>query len=159
MMQDSFKKALSRFATGVCVVTFEHPDSQQPDGITISAFSSVSLEPLKVLFCLGNQGAAHQAFANVSRFAVCILSNEQKAQAYHFAGKDSVGKSEYFGVQNGVPVLQGTLATLICDKGNTHVEGDHDIIIGNVSDIVLADVQKSPLLYYQSTIIEDFQYV
>lgn len=158
-MQDSFKQAMSRFATGVCVVTFQHPETGEFDGVTISAFSSVSLEPLKVLFCLGNMGVANEAFAEVERFVVNILSSEQTSLAYQFAGKDYSGLAEFMSEVDGVPCIRDTLATVVCDKGNTHVEGDHNIIIGEVADIVLGDESLQPLLYYKSKIIEDYQHV
>lgn len=156
--QEQFKQAMSRFATGVCVMTFENPQNGEADGVTISAFSSLSLEPLKVLFCLGNWGQAKDNFQQVQRFAVNILSSEQKDLAYQFAGHDREGLSQHLTWIDGLPVLKNTLANVVCDKGNHYTEGDHDIIIGNVQEIVLSETPLQPLLYFQSKIIEDYHY-
>ncbi len=158
-MQESFKKAMSRFATGVCVVTFTNSETQRFAGITISAFSSLSISPLKTLFCLGNEGANSAAFANADRFVVNILSSEQTALAYQFAGSDYTQAEPFMTDIDGLPCIRDTLATVVCDKGNVHTEGDHDIIIGDVNQIVLGDEELQPLLYYKSKIIEDYQHV
>ncbi len=58
-------------------------------------------------------------------------------------------------------MIKDCLANVICDKGNSYTEGDHDIVIGNVENILLADTDNTdiePLLYYQSAIIEDYQH-
>lgn len=158
-MEETFKQAMSRFATGVCVVTYEHPTQARFEGVTISAFSSLSLSPLKILFCLGNQGAINKQFAGVSRFAVNILNSEQKALAYQFAGNDYSGLAAQMSALDGVPVVKNTLATVVCDTGNRYAEGDHDIIIGDVTRIELGEHSEQPLLYFKSTIIEDYQHV
>lgn len=157
-MQAAFKQALSRFATGVCVVTYRQPQQDDISGITISAFSSLSLSPLKILFCLGNQGTNSQRFATAERFAVNILSRDQGELANVFAGQDYSSITTQLTEADTVPVLKNTLATLICDKGNSHAEGDHDIIIGKVRQILLGDESLQPLLYYKSRIITDYQH-
>lgn len=154
--QEQFKQAMGRFATGVCVITYINPQNGEPDGVTISAFSSVSLEPLKVLFCLGNWGQAKENFQQIDRFTVNILSSEQKDLAYQFAGRNREGLAEHLVQIDGLPALKNTLATVVCDKGNHYTEGDHDIIIGNVQSLLLSDQPLQPLLYYQSDIIENY---
>ncbi len=67
-MQETFKQAMSRFATGVCVVTYYNPKTNEIDGVTISAFSSVSLSPLKILFCIGNMGKSYEILKDVKQF-------------------------------------------------------------------------------------------
>ncbi len=157
MTQEQFKQAMGRFATGVCVVTFFDEEGRAVDGVTISAFSSLSLDPLKVLFCLGNYGANHEKMASVSRFAVNVLSSQQTGLAYQFAGKNRDNLDEAVQNKAGVPILNDALATLICDKGNVHSEGDHDIIVGEVEEILLGEDGLQPLLYFKSQIIEDYQ--
>ncbi|MGY0399320.1 MAG: flavin reductase family protein [Ostreibacterium sp.] len=158
-MKEQFKQAMSYFATGICVITYKHPDNGHFEGITISAFSSLSLVPLKILFCLGNRGVANKQFSSVSQFAVNILDSGQKDLAYQCAGTDYTGLEKDIIMLYTVPVIKGTLATVICDKGNSYCEGDHDIIIGNVNYIELGDKARQPLLYHKSEIIEDYQHV
>ena len=59
-----FREALSRFASGVCVITTVGVDDSRPVGVTISAFSSLSLDPPLVLFCIGKRSANLKAWLN-----------------------------------------------------------------------------------------------
>ncbi len=160
-MQETFKQAMSRFATGVCVVTYHNPKTNEIDGVTISAFSSLSLSPLKILFCIGNMGKSYEILKDVKQFSVNILSSKQKELAYQFAGQNRENLADVITDTGGVPMIKDCLANVICDKGNSYAEGDHDIVIGNVKNILLADTDNAdiePLLYYQSAIIEDYQH-
>ncbi len=152
---DLFKQAMSRFGTGVCVITYKKPSTGKAEGITISAFSSLSLTPSKILFCLGTEGQCYQDFQQVSEFTVNILSAGQKDLCYQFAGKNREGLGADLTEVDGIPALTNTLATVVCDKGNCYSEGDHDIVIGNVRHVSLSDDETlAPLWYYQSQIIE-----
>ncbi|PIE42089.1 MAG: flavin reductase [Gammaproteobacteria bacterium] len=158
--QEQFKLAMSQFATGVCVMTFEHPETKATEGVTISAFSSLSVEPLKILFCLGHWGLAKTHFDQIERFTVNILSSRQKDLAYQFAGRSRDHLADKIEKIDGTPSLKGTLASVVCQKGSHYTEGDHDIIIGEVQSIQLnnADNSLQPLLYYRSDIIDNYRY-
>lgn len=158
-LQAQFKHAMGRFGTGVCVVTYKKPSTGELGGVTISAFSSLSLNPTKILFCLGEWGQSYQEFKEVTEFTVNILSAGQANLCYQFAGKEQSGLDEYLTDIDGLPALNNTLATVVCDKGNHYTEGDHDIIIGNVRHIELGESGLEPLLYYKSKVIEDYHHV
>ncbi len=158
-MHDLFKQAMSRFASGVCVMTYQNPQTGEADGVTISAFSSLSLTPTKILFCLGDWGKNSDNFMQLNEFTVNILNNKQSRIAYQFAGQSREDLHDQFTLIDGLPAIKDTLATVVCNKGKQYKEGDHDIIIGEVRHIVLGDTNLSPLLYYKSAIIEDFTYV
>lgn len=159
-LHEPFKQAMSRFATGVCVVTYRKPDTGTTEGVTISAFSSLSLEPTKILFCLGRLGQVGSDFTQVSEFCVNILSSGQKDLAYQFAGKNRDGIDVHIVEVDGQPAIKDALACVVCDKGNLYTEGDHDIVIGNVRHInINHNPALQPLLYYQSAIVEDYQHV
>lgn len=157
-IQDQFKQALGRFATGVCVITYRHPETQAIDGVTISAFSSLSLEPAKILFCLGNWGQCSDAFQQVEQFCVNILNSEQLALAYQFAGRNRDNLDAVMTEIDGLPAIADSLTSIVCQKGSHYTEGDHDIIIGDVRAIHLGDEGLQPLLYFKSKIIEDYQH-
>ncbi len=69
-----FRSALGRFPTGVTVITAEHPDTGAPLGLTISSFSSVSLEPPMVLWTLTHTAASLAAFKALDRYVIHVLS-------------------------------------------------------------------------------------
>ena len=82
--QDNFKKALSCFASGVTVVTMKSNDDAL-HGITVSAFSSVSLEPPLILICLDKQTVCYKVLEERGRFVVNILKEDQKHISHRFA--------------------------------------------------------------------------
>src|SRR5690606_29837465 len=108
---DDFRQALSRFASGVTVVT--HKDQQGTRrGITVSAFSSVSLTPPLVLICIDLRASIHDHLKTGELFAVNILAEDQEKLSRHFASKDGdlfegIGYSDG---ASGAPLLDAALA-------------------------------------------------
>ena len=82
----AYRRALGGFATGVCVVTAH--TSEGPLGITVNSFTSVSLNPPLILWCLDQKSWRHDAFAAADRFAVHMLPVDDKALSDRFAWID-----------------------------------------------------------------------
>lgn len=147
---ESFRKALARFATGVTVVTGIDPEGR-PVGVTVSAFSSVSLEPPLVLICLANTTGCLHAFSEGERFAVNVLDAGQEALSEEFAGpQEHKFKDRAFATwSSGCPILPGCLANLECTRVAVHEGGDHFIVVGRVDRLETADSGR-PLIFYES---------
>lgn len=144
---DEFRSALGAFASGVTVVTAKG-EGGRPAGVTVSAFSSLSLEPPLVLFCLDKRTAALDAFVAGSHFVVNVLAEDQSAVANGFASPEPdrfAGVNVTLGT-SGCPVLSGAAATLECRRTAVHDGGDHLIIVGEV-ERAAHDATKTPLLY------------
>ena len=144
---DEFRAALSRFASGVTVVTTKDL-SGKPHGITVSAFSAVSLDPPLVLICIDKSTASHYAFEETGRFAVNILHEDQITISAQFASPlldkfDGVSFSE--GIE-GVPVLEDALVNLECRLKYAHEGGDHTIFVGEIERATVRD--GKPLVYF-----------
>lgn len=144
---DSFKQALGRFASGVTIVTAA--DGDRLSGLTVSAFSSVSLDPPLVLICINKQSSAVDTLRSGQVFAVNFLSDEQVALSNHFASRttDKFSDSTYHLGSLGAPILEGCLAHLECSLVQEIDAGDHYVYIGQVESSDLDDT-KRPLLYY-----------
>lgn len=150
----TYRDAISRFLTGITVVTTRQ--GAQAHGITASAVASVSLEPPTLLVCLNRQSATCEAIGRVGRFAVNVLAEHQLALAQHFAGKatdkfstlpsDDGTPGWHDGVL-GVPLLAGTLAHLECRVASTSDVGTHRIFFGEVAAAQAAD--GTPLAYFR----------
>ena len=144
-----FRKALGRFATGVTIVTGLAEDGQ-PVGVTVNAFSSVSLDPPLVLICLAKTTGCLGAFSKGDRFVVNFLREDQERLSIAFAGpQEHKFKNRAFHTwDSGCPVLPGCLANLECTRIDVHAAGDHFIVVGRVDRIEHADTGR-PLLFYR----------
>lgn len=144
----SFKDALSRFASGVCVVTTVGADGALA-GLTISAFTSVSLDPPLVLFCLGCKSDALIRGARDGHFAINILAEDQEEVSEIFASQKA---DKFAGVPHGLaeagcPAITGALAVLECQVAAIHDGGDHRIVVGRVERLRV--LGGKPLLRYR----------
>lgn len=145
---DLFRAALSRWASGVTVVTTTDADGRN-HGFTASAFSSVSLDPALVLVCLDNRANCFDAFDKSEGFVIHLLAQGQEGLAGKFASK---GADKFAGTdvrlsERGLPLLPGALARLECRTERRIPGGDHLILIGEVHHADQGDGE--PLVYYQ----------
>lgn len=153
--QRSFRKALGCFATGVTVVTSSHPETQAPAGVTVSAFSSLSLEPALVLFCLGKQTSSIETFRRNGHFAINVLAESQRDLSIRFASRSEdkwAGMTFGTGL-GGVPILEGCLATLECKLVSTIDGGDHVIFVGEVQNLTHQEGGQ-PLIYFRGAYLD-----
>jgi flavin reductase (DIM6/NTAB) family NADH-FMN oxidoreductase RutF len=145
-----FREALSRFASGVCVVTTVGVDDGRNVGVTISAFSSLSLDPPLVLFCIGKRSANLKAWLGGRYFSVNVLSENQIPISEAFASQRD---DKFEGVAgaaggNGCFQLEGALVTIECRNTGVYDEGDHYIVVGRVERIERGSGTQ-PLLRYR----------
>jgi flavin reductase (DIM6/NTAB) family NADH-FMN oxidoreductase RutF len=146
---NQFRTALSRFASGVTVVTTRDREAR-PHGLTVSAFSSLSLDPPLVLVCIDRSAYIHDALQASGVFVVNILAADQEELSRLFASR-APDKFEGLGYTRGLadaPVLDHALATIECRLRHTYEGGDHTIFVGEVEH---ANVREDapPLLYYR----------
>lgn len=144
-----FRSALGTFATGVTIVTTMSKE-HTPIGLTANSFTSVSLDPPLVLFCLDRRGYSFAHFSQASHFAVNVLAADQKNVSDHFA-RPSEDKwkdmtLDLCGV--GCPAFKGALAVFECQTHRIHDGGDHVIIVGKVLSFDFKP-EGTPLLYYR----------
>jgi len=146
---EEFRRACGRFATGVTVATVVDAGGR-PHGLTVSSFTSVSLNPPLVLICLGHGVAAIEHFRVAEYFAVNVLADGQRDLSDHFArkGHDRFGAVEWQRGATGAPLLPGVVAAMECAVRQRFAAGDHDIFVG---EMVTARVAEGhPLVYYAS---------
>ena len=146
--KDEFRAALSRFPSGVTVVTTKDKAGRL-HGITVSAFCSVSLEPPLVLVCIDKTTGSHPAFEFGGAFVVNVLSEDQEHLSNHFASgiADKFDHIEYRQTTDGIPILEDVLVNLECRLIYMHEGGDHSIFVGEIQNVVIRD--GKPLLYFQ----------
>lgn len=145
--KEDFRRALSRFASGVTVVTTKDAD-RKFYGITVSAFCSVSLAPPLILVCIERTTSSHHALAQSKRFVVNILRENQQSLSNHFAAPSDdkfAGIAYHAGIEE-IPILTGALANLECRLQNSYEGGDHTIFVGEIENAIVND--GNPLLYF-----------
>lgn len=147
----AFRKAARRFASGVTVVTTRLP-TNEVYGLTVSAFATLSIDPLQVLVSIRTGNRLTAMIRESGIFAVNILREEQRSISQYFA---QAGRPTCIGdfpeipcrvVITGAPVIEDCLAYFDCRLAAALPGGDHTIFVGNV---VTADGNEGePLLYY-----------
>lgn len=150
--EERFKQVMSRFATGVTVVTMR--GEGMPHGLTVNAFASVSLRPPLVLICVQNEGGSYANIVEAGSFVVNILSEDQKELADRFANPrlDSAGRFkdlEYNLSERGNPVLRDIVGYAECRIAEQFKGGDHTIFLAEVEDAQV-DPHRKPLLFFNS---------
>src|SRR5687768_4505000 len=145
---DAFRAVMGRFASGVTVVTSVDADGFD-EGMTVSAFCSLSLDPPMVLFCVDRIASMFESLATAPGFIVNILSESQEALARRFSGPDP-NRFEGIGYtrgSSGPVILEDVLGYLECRRVAAYEGGDHRIYVGEVE--AAQSKEGRPLLYYR----------
>ena len=145
---DEFRSVLGKFASGVTVVTTKAADGSD-QGMTVSAFCSLSLDPPLVLICIEKTASVYEALTSAPGFVVNVLSAKQEQVARRFSIVD-IDRFEGVGFSrsgSGIAVLDDVLAVIECTRSALHDAGDHTIIAGEV-EAGRAE-NGTPLLYYR----------
>jgi flavin reductase (DIM6/NTAB) family NADH-FMN oxidoreductase RutF len=139
-----FRNAMGKFASGVTVITTE--EGGEIHGMTANAFMSVSLNPKLVVISIDERAHMLEKIRGSKKFAVNILAADQQIFSMKFAGQLKEEIDIPFEELSGQAVLKGAIAQITCEVVNEHVEGDHTLFIGKVTDIHLED--HDPLLFF-----------
>ncbi len=150
-MSDDFKRALGSWASGVTVVTAS--DEGMHYGLTVSSFTSISLDPPLVAVCVGNHNRAPEMIRRSGRFGVSILARDQEAVSNHFARSGREPSATFEGATphatgHDVTVVEGSLAWLACSLHQAVELGDHTLIVGEVLE-TRTSPDRDPLMYYR----------
>ena len=146
---DEIRKALSNYATGVTVITAR--DGNDFCGLTANSFTSVSLAPPLLLFCVARARTSYEVFRKAESFSINVLSAAQKHLSERFA---SSGREKWMGVDFamdalGNAIFPGAAASFSCRKRQMVDAADHMIVLGEVLSFA-EDRAHSPLVYCRS---------
>ncbi|HXE43869.1 MAG TPA: flavin reductase family protein [Conexibacter sp.] len=145
---DRYRTVFGHFATGVAVITVAGPAGE--GGLTANAVCSVSLDPLLALVCFEQRARTLPLVRDTGRFAVNVLRAGAEDVARVFASKAPEGeklRTVPHRLEAGMPILDAALAWVVCDVRELIPAGDHEIAIGEVVAMDLAD--GDPLLWYR----------
>lgn len=144
----NLRRVCGLFVTGVTVITTGTTD--RAEGTTVNSFTSVSLEPPLVLFCLHRRSRLRLPLERSGGFTVNFLSGRQAELAQAFAGPQPDGFREvpHHAGSTGLPVLSEALAFLTCSTVDVHAGGDHEIIVGEVVELGVPRQGTDPLIFF-----------
>lgn len=152
---DEFRAASGQFATGVTIVTARDAQGHLV-GLTANSFSSVSLTPPLVLWCLSSRSSALSGFRSATHYAINVLAADQRPLAERFARK---GIDRFEGTLwrpglTGAPVIDGAVAVFECAHHQLSEAGDHIVLIGHVEH-VRRRLGAKPLIFHGSRFFTD----
>jgi flavin reductase (DIM6/NTAB) family NADH-FMN oxidoreductase RutF len=144
-----FRDVMGHFATGVTVVTANGKSG--PVGMTANAVCSLSLDPVLLLVCFANGARTLKVVRETKRFGVNVLARDQQDLARLFASK-APERTKFAGVQHtvqdGIPVIEGTIAWVGCTLQELIGGGDHTIGIGAITAAETGR-EDEPLIWYR----------
>jgi flavin reductase (DIM6/NTAB) family NADH-FMN oxidoreductase RutF len=146
-----FRRVLALHAAGVVIVTAR--SGGEPAGLTATSFSSVSLDPPLVAFYVDRSSTTWPSIRAAGRFAVNILAGDQAPLASRFARRDTdrfAAPTSWHDGEDGVPLLDGVCAHLLCVPHTTMGIGDHVLVVGLVAGAE-ARADDRPLLYQRGS--------
>lgn len=146
-----FREVLGHFGTGVVVVVTATEQDDQPVGMTVGSFTSISLDPPLVGFFAGVASTTLPRVVDAGAFCVNVLSEAQGALAAGFARS---GTDKFRGVRwepgaHGAPRFDGAHAWIECDLEASHTYGDHDLVVGAVRTLTVPTTTE-PLLFHRA---------
>lgn len=151
MSEEAFRQSVSRYATGVTVVTTLADGADH--AMTANSFTSVSLDPLLVLFCVERDARFREAVIASGHWGVSVLASTARRHAEWFAtrGRPLIGQfanAPHHRGESGVILLDDAIAWLECETHAVHQAGDHDIVVGRVKVIHELPELRDPLVWW-----------
>ena len=160
---EQFRDALRHFPSGVTIVTMRSQESEQPHGLTVSAFTSISPKPPLIMVAVDHRASAHGVMEGEGAvFAVNILAQDQVELSNRFAwvkDEDRFAEGDWGTAVTGAPVLNDALAWLDCSVDSRATAGSHTVYFGRVEASRVPSPDREPLVYwnrgYRSLAIHD----
>jgi flavin reductase (DIM6/NTAB) family NADH-FMN oxidoreductase RutF len=145
-----FRQVLGRFATGVVAITALDAESGEPCGLAANSFTSVSLEPPLVAFCVAHTSTSWPKVRGAKVLTVNVLAEHQQEVCTQMAnrGGDKFAGLRWTGSPGGNPVLDGALAWIDCAVEAEHPAGDHVIVVARVLQLD-THAEGGPLLFFR----------
>ena len=149
--KSEYRKTLGNFVTGVTIITSAFNGDCY--GFTANSFSSVSLEPPLVLFCIKKEASFVNVLEKSKVFGINILTKDQEDLSNKFANPSLINSQRFEGTQYdlsdlGCPVFSENMVFLDCKVTEMTMAGDHFIVIGSVEEYTRNEGVK-PLIYFQ----------
>jgi 3-hydroxy-9,10-secoandrosta-1,3,5(10)-triene-9,17-dione monooxygenase reductase component len=146
--QATYRQVLGHFPTGVTVIS--GMDGDEPVGLAVGSFFSLSLEPALVGFCVGKTSGSWARMEGSGRFCVNVLGDDQEdvCRAFAMSGDDKFAGIGWKPAESGSPKIDGVLAWIDCEVDAVHDGGDHHIVVGRVLGLGIGE-EGNPLIFFR----------
>jgi flavin reductase (DIM6/NTAB) family NADH-FMN oxidoreductase RutF len=146
--QATYRRVLGHFPTGVTVIA--GMDGDEPVGLAVGSFFSLSLDPALVGFCVDRSSGSWARMSSSGTFSVNILGADQEEVSRVFAtsGEDKFKTIGWKPAESGSPLIDGVLAWIDCAVEDVHDGGDHEIVVGRVLGLDVGN-EGGPLIFYR----------
>ncbi len=151
MEPSALRRVCGLFVTGVTVVTAGAAGFAT--GTTVNSFTSVSLAPPLVLFCLHRKARLNETLRESGSFAVNVLAGHHERVARTFSSGRAAANADvrFKWTATGAPIIEGALAYLACKIFDVHPGGDHAIVVGEVLEAGTGNRQR-PLIFFDGAL-------
>ena len=153
---ERFMDGMRGLAEGVCIVTTSLGTIRL--GMTVTAFSSLSIQPPSLLICINKNSESHDLIVKTHVFCINVLTQSHVDLAIRFSGQVGLKGEERFGhgawtlLVTGAPVLRDSIASFDCELFAAHEAATHTIFLGTVVDMLMVqDPNAQPLIYTNRT--------
>jgi flavin reductase (DIM6/NTAB) family NADH-FMN oxidoreductase RutF len=147
---ETFRQTLARHPAGVAIVTLAGPGG--PAGLTVTSFSSASLEPPLVSFYIGHGSSSWPHIRVTRHFAVNLIGAGQEALAARFARKAEdrfAPPTRWRTGTAGLPLLVDATTHLVCTIHQQVTVGDHELVVGRLVEVAIGQGGDDPLIHHQ----------
>ncbi|MFD6099151.1 flavin reductase family protein [Nocardiopsis flavescens] len=147
---DRFRATLRNHPAGVVIITATVEG--RPVGLTATSFTSVSLDPPLVSFYIAESSTTWPTLRLAGRFGVQLLGEEQAELAARFASRGAdrfAPPTSWRPGPSQVPLLDGAVAHLVCERYDTRLIGDHWLVVGRVTHTLVLEDPRPPLVYHR----------
>ncbi|HLZ07309.1 MAG TPA: flavin reductase family protein [Chloroflexota bacterium] len=146
---------LLRRDIGAAVAAVATTDERGFRGVTVSAFCIVSLNPARLLACVGAASESLAAIQLSGHFALSVLSDRQEFLADQLAGRAPAVNPRFNGIKHqlsklGDPILEECLVWFSCAVQASNPQGDHTVVYGDIREAGYGS-GREPLLYFDGS--------
>lgn len=143
---EAFRKLMGRFTTGVGVVMAA--DEAGVVGLTVNSLTSVSLQPMLLLFCTRLGSASAERVLRAERFTVNLLQQAQLPASNYFAGSRDAAAIE---IEEGdrMAWIPHSNAVFVCKTHSVYPAGDHHIVVAHIDRLMGPQDSAPPLVYHE----------
>ncbi|GAA3647874.1 flavin reductase family protein [Nonomuraea antimicrobica] len=146
---DLFRTLLGRHAAGVVIVTAAVAGRGRA-GFTATSFTSVSLEPPLVSFCIDHGSSSWPVVGEAEHLGIHFLARTDHhiARAFAARGADRFSNARWQAGPHGVPVLSDPDTVLVCRTEQRVTAGDHVIVLAEPLVALCRGERGTPLIYH-----------